>query len=283
MLATRSTGRLLVTRSASFHSRPLPPDLIKFSSAEGKRRFDESFHQGYLEAYFPLAEQYLTQDAPAFCGLSSLVMVLNALRVDPGVGRRPWRGVWRWFAEDGLALPPHRTLEDIAARGITVDEFQLLAAANGARSEMVRPGDGATAQTLRSAIEGTTSRRDADAFTVVSYSRQALGQTGDGHFSPIAAYHPPTDSALVLDVARFKYPPHWVGIEELWKALHPPDPVTRRPRAFFTVRPQAICPDCDDDDCPKRRPQADVGCSGHGAADPIVCGEPCSKCGQRCY
>ena len=37
----------------------------------------------------------------------------------------------------------------------------------------------------------------------------ALLQTGDGHFSPVAGYHAGTDSVLVLDVARFKYPPYW--------------------------------------------------------------------------
>jgi Phytochelatin synthase len=31
-----------------------------------------------------------------------------------------------------------------------------------------------------------------------------LGQTGSGHFSPIAGYHAATDSVLILDVARFK-------------------------------------------------------------------------------
>ena len=37
---------------------------------------------------------------------------------------------------------------------------------------------------------------------IVSYSRKALGQTGDGHYSPIGGYHSATDQVLVLDVAR---------------------------------------------------------------------------------
>jgi hypothetical protein len=37
------------------------------------------------------------QDEPAYCGLSTLVMVLNALSIDP---HRSWKGVWRWFSED---------------------------------------------------------------------------------------------------------------------------------------------------------------------------------------
>lgn len=37
-----------------------------------------------------------TQDEPAFCGLASVAMVLNALAVDP---RRIWKGPWRYFHE----------------------------------------------------------------------------------------------------------------------------------------------------------------------------------------
>ena len=44
---------------------------------------------------------------------------------------------------------------------------------------------------------------------IAAYSRKELLQTGDGHYSPIGGYHAPTDSVLILDVARFKYPPHW--------------------------------------------------------------------------
>jgi glutathione gamma-glutamylcysteinyltransferase len=45
-----------------------------------------------MEAYFPLAEQYSTQGHPAFCGIGSLTVALNALLVDP---HRVWKGVWR--------------------------------------------------------------------------------------------------------------------------------------------------------------------------------------------
>jgi hypothetical protein len=52
--------------------------------AEGKRLFSEAFSDGRMECYFTLASQFRTQDEPAFCGLSTLVMTLNALSIDPG-------------------------------------------------------------------------------------------------------------------------------------------------------------------------------------------------------
>lgn len=51
-------------------------------------------------------------------------------------------------------------------------------------------------------------------------------QTGTGHFSPIAGYHTGQDMALILDVARFKYPPHWVPLPLLWEAMNTIDEST---------------------------------------------------------
>ena len=64
-----------------FYRRILPDTCTAFSSEDGKRLFKESLLSGYANIYFPLAEQFCTQSEPAYCGLSTLVMVLNALSV----------------------------------------------------------------------------------------------------------------------------------------------------------------------------------------------------------
>ena len=70
---------------------------------------------------------------------------------------------------------------------------------------------------------------------VCNYSRKALGQTGDGHFSPIAAWDSATKSVLIMDVARFKYPPHWVPVSLLYEAMLKHDAATSRPRGWLLV------------------------------------------------
>lgn len=55
-------------------------------------------------------------------------------------------------------------------------------------------------------------------------------QTGTGHFSPIGGYHAGKDMALILDVARFKYPPHWVPLTLLWEAMDTVDEATGQHR-----------------------------------------------------
>lgn len=213
----------------SLYRRPLPPELIAFASPEGRALFDAARAAGGMEAFFPLIEQFHTQAEPAFCGLGTLVVTLNALGVDPG---RLWRGPWRWFSEEMLdCCSP---LERVRTHGITLDEFACLARCNGASAELFRP-DLHDIAALRAQVHAASSSPLAPAL-VVSYHRGALGQTGEGHFSPIGGYDPASDHALVLDVARFKYPPHWVALPTLHAAMQPIDTSTGRPRGWVALR-----------------------------------------------
>jgi glutathione gamma-glutamylcysteinyltransferase len=67
----------------SFYKRQLPDGCIAFHSPEGKGLFKSALDEGHLESYFSLSLQFLTQSEPAYCGLGSLCMVLNALEIDP--------------------------------------------------------------------------------------------------------------------------------------------------------------------------------------------------------
>lgn len=60
---------------------------------------------------------------------------------------------------------------------------------------------------------------DPDARVMINYYRAELGQKGGGHFSPLGAYNASTDSFLIVDVAKYKYPPVWVGADTLFNAM----------------------------------------------------------------
>lgn len=215
--------------SETLYRRPLPSEAIAFSSLDGRQVFADALSTGGLDGYFRLAEQFHTQSEPAFCGLGSLVVSLNALGIDPG---RLWKGPWRWFSEELLDCCV--SLAEVRKRGLNLEELACLARCNGADVELVR-GDANNLATFRAAI---ASAAGGDGVLVVSYDRSALGQTGSGHFSPIGGYHRARDLALILDVARFKYPPHWTSIERLWQATHPIDPATGRARGWLVFRPR---------------------------------------------
>jgi hypothetical protein len=86
------------------------------------------------------------------------------------------------------------------------------------------------------------STKGADEFLILSYSRKGLGQTGDGHFSPMGGYNKRSDMLLVLDVARFKYMPHWVPVDTMWRAMQAIDKETGLPRGYVRMRRRASAP-----------------------------------------
>jgi glutathione gamma-glutamylcysteinyltransferase len=212
-----------------YYRRPLPQDLVAFSSEEGRALFREALAAGGMEGYFRLSEQLHTQADPAFCGLSTLVVVLNALAVDPG---RIWKGGWRWFGEEMLdcCVP----LEQVRAKGITFGQLSCLARCNGAAVDARRGGEHDLAS-FRADVIDASSRSDGP-IVVAAYDRGGLDQTGAGHYSPIGGYHAGRDLALVLDVARFKYPPHWVSLPRLFEAMQRTDPDTGKSRGWYRVQ-----------------------------------------------
>jgi glutathione gamma-glutamylcysteinyltransferase len=230
----------------SFYRRPLPDRVIPFSSPEGRRLFREALAAGTLEGYFPLAEQFHTQAEPAFCGLGTLVIVLNALAIDPG---RLWRGPWRWYSEE--LLDCCRPLEVVRREGLTLEDLACLARCNGASAELRRP-PAASIEDLRRDLAQAAAAPEGR-HLVLGYDRAVLGQTGGGHYSPLGGYHAGRDLALLLDVARFKYPPHWVPVPLLSEAMQPADPATGRPRGYVVLGRAAAsgrvlgCVSCHDD------------------------------------
>lgn len=214
----------------TLYRRPLPDGSIAFASAEGRAVFGEALAAGGLAGYFALAEQYQTQSDPAFCGLGSLVVALNALAIDPG---RLWKGPWRWFSEELLDCCV--SLEQVRAQGVDLDTLACLARCNGADARALRLDDGEAGEAeLREAV-AAAGRSEGDVI-IAAYDRAALGQTGSGHFSPIGGYHAGRDLVLVLDVARFKYPPHWVPLPRLAAAMRTIDPATGRRRGWLALR-----------------------------------------------
>lgn len=181
-----------------------------------------------MEGWFTVAEQFHTQADPAFCGLGSLVVALNALGVDP---QRLWKGPWRWFSEE--LLDCCLSLDQVRARGVTLAELSCLARCNGVDT-LTRYASDADEEALRSDI--TLAARASSAVLIASYSRKALGQSGGGHFSPVAGLHSGRDCALLLDVARFKYPPHWVSVKRLHHAMLDRDPDSGRSRGWMLLR-----------------------------------------------
>jgi glutathione gamma-glutamylcysteinyltransferase len=209
--------------------RPLPAALAALDSVDGRAMFQRALLAGTLEGYFKLAQQFHTQADPAFCGLGSLVSALNALGIDPG---RVWKGSWRWFSEE--LLDCCKSLEEVRRSGITLDEAVCLARCSNADVTVQRAAD-VNVATFRSDLLAASTASDGPVL-IANYSRSAVGQTGGGHFSPLGGFDAATDQALVLDTARFKYPPHWMPVELLFAAMEERDGDTGETRGWMLLR-----------------------------------------------
>ncbi|EED94631.1 predicted protein, partial [Thalassiosira pseudonana CCMP1335] len=212
----------------SFKKRILPSNLTSFHSPTGKRLFLQSLRSNHANAYFPLIQQFINQSDPAYCGLTTLVLVLNALGMDPNVR---WKGGWRWYGNEDMLLERCGCVEEerVKREGISLEVFGGMGRCQGVSVQVKRP---LSQHQYHQHTNNGDKTNNGGYFLVTSFSRKSLHQTGDGHFSPIAAYHEPTDSCLVLDVARFKYTPYWVPLHELYNAMVPVDLATQKSRGW---------------------------------------------------
>jgi Phytochelatin synthase len=223
------TSSSAVPKVGTFYMRSLPRDLDALDSNTGRALFREALLEGTMEGYFKLAQQFHTQAEPAYCGLGSLVCALNALQIDPA---RPWKGPWRWFSEELLTCC--KSLQEIGQSGLTLDEVACLARCSGATVSVYRPPLVGIDE-FREHVRAASTDRGGPVL-IVNYSRKAVGQTGDGHFSPIGGYHVATDRVLVLDTARFKYPPHWLSLELLFEATRKLDRASHTARGWLMLQ-----------------------------------------------
>lgn len=131
-------------------------------------------------------------------------------------------------------------LDVVEKRGITMDQFACLATCNMLQVKMVHVDEEASLDRFREIVKSIT--KQSHQLLVVSYTRLILEQTGDGHYSPIGGYNPERDMVLIMDTARFKYPPHWVSLGLLFKAMKVVDPSTNLPRGYFVLSKNQFSP-----------------------------------------
>lgn len=226
------------TTTPSFYKRELPSQCIDFASPEGRKLFTAALTEGYLEGYFKISQHLTTQADPAFCGLASLTIALNALDVDP---LRQWQGrqsvPWRFWSQDMLDCC--RTLDDVRKAGITLEEYHCLASCNGLTAKLSGGAHGfpqdreAGVHQFREAVKTACSRPDQ--VLTATFSRKVLGQTGTGHFANVGGYCAASDQVLLLETALFKYPVFWIPLETLFDAMLPVDPATNHPRGYVVM------------------------------------------------
>ncbi len=211
-------GLIVGSSVALAQTLALPDTLIGAASDAGEKLLIDADAR---EAYFPLASNFVTQQNQAFCGVASMVMVLNSIGLPaPAV---PAFDPYHTFTQDNILNPETEKVlpvETIKKQGITVDQLGGLLATYPLAVTVNHAAD-SSVDKFRS--EARAALAAPGGFVVVNYLRKAIGQEKGGHISPLAAYDAEADRFLILDVARYKYPPVWVKTPDLFAAMNTQD------------------------------------------------------------
>ena len=217
--------------SVAAQTLPLPQNLINLNSNEGAALLQDS---EALQSYWPLSIQFVTQENQAFCGVATMVMVLNALGVPAPT--TPEFDPYKTFTQENVFTPATEKVlpqETLRKMGMTLDQIGGFISTYGVKAE-VRHASETSLEEFRTLARdnlGTPNRH-----VIVNYLRKSIGQEKGGHISPLAAYDADTDRFLLLDVARYKYPPVWISAAELFNAMNTTDSDNQnRTRGFVLV------------------------------------------------
>jgi len=185
--------------------------------------------------YGPLSQDFETQANLAYCGVATLVVVLNSLGV-PAPAVPGYTGYRFWTQANVFGGPGGDRFvraERVRREGMTLAQLHGWSSDHGLVVRRFQGDQLSLEQFRRLLREGLKDPRDR---LVVNYQRTGIGQKGGGHISPIAAYDSRSDSVLILDVARYRYPAVWVKTEALWRSMGEIDRDSGQSRGLLSLR-----------------------------------------------
>jgi len=198
----------------AFATLPIQTNLIVFDSTEGKVLLKRSSNN----AFWKLIPYFTTENGLTFCGIASGVMVLNALNIPPP--STPDHAPYRIFEQDNFftdSVLKIITPSEINMQGMSLEQLGESIKTFGIKTKIIYGGDLAKNNFRKELINVIHSDNQ---YIIINFHRKYLNEMGGGHFSPLAAYDEKTDRFLLLDVARYKYPPVWVKTDDLYRAIH---------------------------------------------------------------
>jgi len=226
------------------------PALVAFNSDEGLARLSRSTARRDFAA---LANQFEAQSNIAFCGPTTVAIVLNAVHAgDKDLPRDRSRlrpedlqhlggmvdlTVAR-FTQDNVIGKGPKTRAQVLGEptvvngqstrdpGYQLRQLDELLRAHGLATRLVIVDDKLADKEIRADLADNL-RRSGD-YVIVNYRRDALGQRGGAHISPLGAYDADSDAFLVMDVNPTSAGWVWVPTPSLIKGMRTLDTIENR-------------------------------------------------------
>jgi hypothetical protein len=224
--------------------------LVPFASDEGMARLARSRAKADFAA---LANQFEAQYNGAFCGPTSAAIVLNTVHSrEAGLPRDRTRlrpddvrflppgadPIVPRFTQDSVIDKGPKTRSQVLGEpvalggkevrdfGYQLRQFDAMLRGNGLATRAVVVDDALSEQAIRADMADNLAR--SGDYVIVNYRREALGQKGGGHISPLGAYDAASDSFLVLDVNPAAAGWAWIPTAALVGAMRTFDTVENR-------------------------------------------------------
>lgn len=218
-------------KSKPFTSISLPENecLEAWDSAEGLSRLQKSEAK---ENFWKLLRYYESQIRVTYCAVATSVITLNALGVE--APHSPILKNYRMFTQEEFFTDDIKAVVDpiaVAERGMPLKELTLVLK-TFPLEVLEYEAQSLSHEEIRHLM--ISALKNPNQCVLALYQRKEIMQEGGGHWSPIAAYDAESDSFLVLDVGRYKYPPVWVDAATFINAMQTAN-IYNKSRGFIVV------------------------------------------------
>lgn len=221
---------LSVAFVAAFFAAVVAAAPVYLNTPQGEQRLISA---KLRQPFFAMQPYVDTQQNLAFCGPASIVAVLNSL----GTPRpfEPRLYPYTFYTQDNIFNPDTQRVKSfvmVSVRGMTLADMTAFFNALGVKATAYY-ADSLSEDKLRALLKAALANPDVR--IVANFDRKTLTQEGGGHQSPLAAYDEASDSVLMLDVAKFKYPPAWIGVGEMLESMRSIDSDSGKSRGLVIV------------------------------------------------
>ena len=208
----------------------LPGTFLAVNTPAGMARLKRS---QFKEDYWTLSLNFATQIRQTLCSVATAITVLNWLPL-----KRPMDQVYKpfpyftqanYFTDDVAKL---RSYQHTLTDGMTLEMAAQAMRTHGATVKPVHASD-ISVDDMRNMMKANLSTNGD--YVAINYQRKFIGQPRGAHFSPIGAYDEKSDTFLILDVARYNFPPVWVRADDLHKAMDTKDSETLLSRGYLLL------------------------------------------------
>lgn len=206
------------------------PRLIYWDSPAGKALYVRIPSDA---DYWQLIPNFAVQSTQTYCSVASAITVLNAMPITKPVD--PTYAPYAYFTQSNFFTPEVGKIispQTVLEMGMTREEMVRALTAEGVHATTIA-GDTINDAALRTLLKKALG--DDGQYVLVNYLRPKLGQVGGGHWSVLAAYDAQSDNVLILDVAKYKYPPVWISIRTLLAAINTLDTTSNKSRGLVLV------------------------------------------------